>query len=98
MLSVRRRSSFLKTQLVDRRLRTLKKRASAELSGLEDIHAMKSTLKQSKLHLKQSIQVRNESVRKMREADTERTAALEMMETMQKEMDEALRYVEKLKN
>ena len=33
----------------------------------------------------------------MREADTERTAALEMMETMQKEMDEALRYVEKLK-
>jgi hypothetical protein len=75
--------------IVDRRLRTLKKRASVELGGLENIHELSIKYQNSQKELNKSISVRNESVKRMREAEKERATALEMMEEMQLSLDNA---------
>ena len=83
------REKVVELLLVDRRLRTLKRRATQELSGLEDIQAMNEELERSDKKLQQSINVRNESVRKMRVAESARSASLEMMEEIQKQLEDA---------
>ena len=75
--------------MVDRRVRTLKKRASLELSGLEDIKELSLKFQDSEKKLKKSILVRNECMKKMKEAEKERVLALEMMEEMQTNLDDA---------